>query len=229
MFSPRFYVGSRPEESRSPFCLSLFEERAKLFKPILPPGIPKTWRGITGNHDELLHQLGVGRSQRDEETAPARETNPHDRTSAQGFDHGPGIFDVLLEGIWPSDGVRRATATRLDRNDAELLAELFDQRLEQRRTVCDWLQKDEANVAAPMLVEGDTPTISDNAVQPMEPVHDSLPHRRIRDGLESLLITLIGRLNIPQQAVQISEEDKPAYPLVGKGGDVGEQFDSTAT
>jgi hypothetical protein len=99
---------------------------------------------------------------------------------------------------------------------------LLDQGLEHRWIVRDWLQKDEANVAAPVLVAGDTTAISDNVVQAMGLIHDSLPHRCIRDGLEGLLIALIGWLNIPKQAVQISEEDKPAYPLVGKGSNVGE-------
>ena len=80
-----------------------------------------------------------------------------------------------------------------------------------------------------MLVEGDAAAISDNVVQAMGLIHDALPHRCIRHGLQRLLITLIGRLNFPQQAVQISEEHKPTSLLFGTGGNMGEQFDSTAT
>ena len=95
----RLYVGDSRYEPHSPFRLPLPEERSKLLKPILPAGMPKTWRGVTCDEDELLYQLGVGRGQRDEQTAPARETDPHDRGRAHGFDHGPGIFDVLLEDM----------------------------------------------------------------------------------------------------------------------------------
>ena len=84
-------------------------------------------------------------------------------------------------------------------------------------------KKDEANVAIPVLVEGDATTISDNVVQAMGLIHDALPHRHIRDGLEGLIITLIGRLNIPQQAVQIFRGGQARVPARRHwGGNMGE-------
>ena len=147
----------------------------------------------------------------DQKIAAARDADAGDSADPRPLDHGANVLGVLTQAIGTLQRVRCAGAARVDRDDAELLAEPLDDRLKHFQAIDDGIDEQERLVAGAVQVVGDPGAVAERDAGPVPLALDAVAPRGVGCERDGGVVALICGLEVAHQAVQVALQlERPA-------------------